>query len=286
MNGRVLVVGDLVTDVLAVLAAPPAAGSDTPAQVRVTGGGQGANTAAWLAVTGTPVTLVAAVGDDPPGDQRRRELTGVDLAVRVVPGTRTGTVVVLSHDHDRTMITDRGAAAYLRPGDVDAALDRFADTVHLHLSGYVLLDAGSRPAGRHALAAARSRGLSTSVDAASAAPLREAGGDAFQAWVAGTDLLLVNVDEAEVLAGGAGSSPVAGAAVVQHSAAGARWTGADGATVRVGAAPAIVVDPTGAGDAFAAGLLAAWLDGAGPAAALSAGARLGGRAVGLVGARP
>ena len=64
---RVVVVGDMVTDVLAVLTGPLAAGSDTPARIHVAGGGQAANTAAWLSWYGVPVTLVAAVGDDEPG---------------------------------------------------------------------------------------------------------------------------------------------------------------------------------------------------------------------------
>jgi ribokinase len=242
-RGRVLVIGDLVTDVLAVLSAALVAGSDTPAEVRVTGGGQGANTAAWLAHTGTPATLVAAVGGDDAGRQRQAELAGIDLAVREVPGVRTGTVVVLSHDGDRTMITDRGAAARLRPADVDAGLSRFPDTVHLHVSGYVLLEEGSRAAGRHAVATARDLGLSTSVDAATAAPLRRVGGGAFLDWVAGVDLLLANADEAEVL-GSKALAGVAGAVVVKHGVGGSRWTGADGTTVQADSVRATVVDPT------------------------------------------
>jgi sugar/nucleoside kinase (ribokinase family) len=45
-------------------------------------------------------------------------------------------------------------------------------------------------------------------------------------------------------------------------------------------------DPTGAGDAFAAGLLGAWCAGAEPAEALAAGAKLGAAAVAKIGARP
>ncbi len=43
---HLVVVGDLVTDVLVEQAGPLAAGSDTEARVRITGGGQAANTAA------------------------------------------------------------------------------------------------------------------------------------------------------------------------------------------------------------------------------------------------
>ncbi len=47
-----------------------------------------------------------------------------------------------------------------------------------------------------------------------------------------------------------------------------------------------VVDTTGAGDAFAAGYLAALLDGSDAAACLSRGSRAAARAVGTVGAQP
>lgn len=293
--GRVVVVGDVVTDVVAVLAGPLATGSDTSATIRFTGGGQAANTAAWLAALGVPVTLVAAVGADEEGRARLAELraAGVDCAVRTAPGHPTGSVVVLASAGERTMITERGANRRLTAGQVTDALAGAADAGHLHLSAYPLLDAATRDAARGALAAARGRGLTTSVDAASAAPLRQVGAAAFLSWVRDVDLLLVNTDEAAVLAGGA--DPVTQArtlaATVRHvvvkcGAAGAVWVGPDGAVTEAAAHPVDVVDVTGAGDAFAAGLLAGWLAGAEPVAALAGAGELGGRAVSTIGARP
>ncbi|AGL20215.1 carbohydrate kinase family protein [Actinoplanes sp. N902-109] len=291
--GRVLVVGDLVTDVLVTGSGPLVPGSDTAARIRIGGGGQAANTAAWLAHAGAGVTLVAAVGDDLAGRERVAELTaaGVQCAVRQHEGAATGSIVVLSSAHDRTMITDRGAALLLDPADVHAAVKAVPDAVHLHLSGYPLLHAGSRPGGLAALAAARERGLSTSVDAASAAPLRAAGD--FLALVRDTDLLLCNADEAEVLAGAGGAEGQATAltsyakiVVVKRGAQGSVWRGRDGVLRSSAAVRVPPVDPTGAGDAFAAGLLHAWLSGAEPQAALEAGAALGAAAVRKVGARP
>ncbi len=280
-------VGDLVTDVLAILDDPLAAGSDTPARIRLTGGGQAANTAAWLAWQQVPVTLVASAGDDEAGHARVAELAaaGVQCAVRHCPGVPTGSVVVLAADGDRTMISDRRANLMLRPSDIDSALAAAPDAVHLHLSGYTLLDEESRPAGLHALRAARERGLTSSVDAASARPLRRVGAPAFLSWVRGIDLLLANRDEAAIL-GGSALAEVARSTVVKLGAEGAMWTDAGGQAVTETGDPLAVVDPTGAGDAFAAGLLAAWIAGADPAAALRSGARLGAIAVSTEGARP
>ncbi|HEY7274279.1 MAG TPA: sugar kinase [Actinoplanes sp.] len=294
----VVVVGDVLTDVLVVHEDALAIGSDTAASISVAGGGQGANTAAWLAYAGCAVTLVAAVGDDAAGRDRIAELAarGVRCAVRTQAGAGTGSVVVLASARERTMFTDRGAALLLDPADVSPAVAE-ADAGHLHLSGYPLLDDASRPAGLAALAAARERGLTTSVDAASAAPLRRAG-SAFREWVRGVDLLLCNADEAGVLAGPGAVIEQARAltafapnVVIKQGAAGALWCDADG-VLHVGptgsgqSPPGDVIDPTGAGDAFAAGLLAAWCAGADPAAAVSAGAMLGATAVSRIGARP
>jgi ribokinase len=290
----VIVVGDLVTDVLVAHAGPIEAGSDTAASITVGGGGQAANTAAWLAHIGHPVTLVAAVGDDLAGRERVAELAaaGVRCAVRAHPGVPTGSVVVLSGAGERTMITDRGASLLLDPAGTAAAIDA-SGAAHLHLSGYPLLHDDSRGAGLTALAAASANGLTTSVDAASAAPLRLAGRERFLTWVRDADLLLCNADEADVLAGpgeaadqAAGLTAWAANVVVKRGAAGAVWAsrGAPAASWQPEAVP--VIDPTGAGDAFAAGLLAAWSSGAEPASALAAGCALGAAAVSRIGARP
>ena len=283
---RIVVVGDVMTDVLAVYGSPVERGTDTDAQIELTGGGSAANTAAWLADLGVPVTLVGVVGTDPGGTARLDELrdAGVRCAVRRTREAPTGTVVVLSRDGERTMLTDRGANATLSTVDIDSALAESADAVHLHLSGYVLLDERSRAAGRYALRAATERGLTTSVDAASAGPLRRMGGDAFLAWVRGIDLLLANADEAMELP--AELAEQVRYAVIKRGAEGAVWTASAQPRLEVPAEPAVVVDVTGAGDAFAAGLLAAWCGGAPPEDALRAGTRLGARAVSTPGARP
>ena len=63
--------------------------------------------------------------------------------------------------------------------------------------------------------------------------------------------------------------------VVKRGADGALAATADGAIARVGPYPVTAIDTTGAGDAFDAGFLAAWLEGAAPIDALRAGAVAG-----------
>ena len=288
----IMVVGDLVTDVVAVPAGPVDDGTDTDATISVTGGGSAANTAAWLADIGRSVVLVAAIGEDAAGRQRVAELeaAGVTCAVARYP-TTTGSIVVIATGTERTMLRDRGASACLTPENVAEALGGHPDAVHLHLSGYVLQDRRTAAAGQYALAAARRAGLTVSVDAASAAPLRQT--PRFLPWVRGVDLLFANRDEATVLVGEGTPEDQAialtrhvSAAVVKLGAEGAVWADADGTVARVPAEPVPVVDSTGAGDAFAAGVLASWLSGNPPTDVLAAGAALGAAAVRRVGARP
>jgi len=305
---RVLVVGDVALDVLVAPAAAPVPGADVAARIRTRPGGAGANTAAWLAHlgrgAGVAVTLAARVGADPAGRAAAADLAaaGVTAHLTVDPEAATCTVVALLgppapapssgagrrldgrlvDSGDRTLLSDRGAAARLAVDD----LPDVAGFDHLHLSGYVLLDASSRQAGRIALAAARAAGLSTSVDPqaapALAAPERAA---AFLDDVQGVDLLLPNADELRALGGPASVLQRVRAVAVSAGAAGARWV--DPAVRCAVAAPTVeVVDATGAGDAFDAGVLVARLSGAAPADALAAGCAAGAAAVGRLGARP
>ena len=290
----ILVVGDIVTDILALPDGPIAVDSDTAARVRMTGGGSAANTAAWIASTQAPVILAGVVGDDDAGTTLLSELVaaGVTCAVRRAEDASTGSVVVLSTGTERTMLCDRGANALLEPADVDNALEGAS---HLHLSGYVLFDPASAPAGAHALQSARGRALTTSVDAASAAPLSRLGAEAFFDLVRRADVLFANQDEARVLTGLSTSAEKLAVALLAHAstvvvkcgADGAVWAGADGSVVTAPASPVpTVVDQTGAGDAFAAGYLATWRTGGSPAECLAAGARLGALAVTRFGGRP
>jgi sugar/nucleoside kinase (ribokinase family) len=291
---RVICLGDLMVDVVAVMRAPLAPGSDTRASVSSHGGGSAANVAAWLAAAGTAVAFVGRTGADPLGAGAVRELAdgGVHTAVTVDAERPTGTCVVLvSAGGERSMLPDAGANSGLRPEDLPHAL--FAPGCHLHLSGYPLLDPYAREAALAALDLARARRMSVSVDPSSAAPLATLGPERFLEWTGGADLCLANADEARVLTGLAGPHAAAQAlaeryaeVVVKLGVQGALWCRAGAPLVAVPAEPVPVADTTGAGDAFAAGFLTGWLDRARPEAALRSGCRLAALAVAQVGARP
>lgn len=292
--GRFIVVGDLMTDVVARVLGPITLGTDTPTKVDSYGGGSGANVAAWLGRQGEDVVYVGRRGPDVVGRTREMELLGYGIDSRVVMDqTRpTGTCVVLvSPTGERSVFPDPGANAALSPEDVPAHL--FGGDVHVHVSGYPIFHEGGRDGALTALRYAVERGLSCSVDAASATMLERMGGDTFLSYISGATLLLANKEESRFLSGEHDAYGAARAltkhfphVVVKDGAHGAVWCSAGENPVHVDPPRVKVLDPTGAGDAFCAGMLARWRAGARPADALTAGCRLAAQVLTQAGARP
>src|SRR4029079_16740058 len=169
---RVVVIGDLMTDAVARATLPLARGSDTPANVTMHGGGSGANIAAWMAADGAEVAFVGRRGADIAGRNRDMELMGYGVDARLVmdPERPTGMcVVMVTHKGDHTMLSDPGANAVLSPDDLPK--DLFTPGCHVHVSGYTLLNEGSRAAAVTAMERALEANMSVSIDGASAAPL-------------------------------------------------------------------------------------------------------------------
>ncbi len=291
MTRRCIVVGDVMMDVTAIIDSDIAYASDTPAHISLQPGGVAANTAAWMASDGKAVTIVGCVGDDAFGSSIGAALgrLGVDVRLQTATGRATGTcVVVVDRRRERTMFPDAGANASLRLDTLAAIIT--ADT-HVHLSGYTMLNPATRSVGLSVLELAVRAGASRSLDPASAAPLR-----AQLPFMLGllpqVDLLLANEDEAAVLAGRDDPhealevlAALVPTVVVKVGARGALARDAECSVTE----PALrhdVIDTTGAGDAFTAGFLPAWLAGAGLHASVTEGQRLASKAVGRVGASP
>jgi sugar/nucleoside kinase (ribokinase family) len=140
---------------------------------------------------------------------------------------------------------------------------------------------------------ARRRGVPIAIDAASVGFLREVGVGTFLEWTRGMSTLLANADEAEALSGTddvieqmVALGTYFERVIIKRGARGAAVGGRQGVRLDMPAPQVEVVDTTGAGDAFAAGLITTELEGAGEAECLRRGIEAGSKAVKRLGGQP
>jgi ribokinase len=259
------------------------AGGDTDGSVITDGGGSALNTACALATAGRRVLAVGRVGDDAPGRAclealRRR---GVETACEVLPGRTTKRNVCFVERETRATafaveLLERAVPPW----------EEFPDT--LLEARVLLLDrlAAAAPSWLKARTGARHNAF-----VRNSAILSPAGHERFAAALAHFWYLQIPEDPdtnsaptgvAQTPSGTAERNrihrprslpPPSAEAITAMLAAGVRLLvrtrgmhgvvvhSADGLVMELPAAPTEVIDPTGAGDAFAAGFLHASLDG-------------------------
>ncbi|MFQ3318070.1 MAG: ribokinase [Natronomonas sp.] len=215
------------------------------------GGGSAANVATALVALEQQARLLGSVGDDDTGERALADLraSGVETRVEVVTDLETTTKYILVDDDAEVAIlgTD-GANEALAPDDIDPAVFEDADALHL---------TAQRPETAARLAElATERDLPVSFDPGRRLPDRS-----YDTVLEQADVLFVTEREAAAIDA---SVPWL---VTKRGEAGATLACPDGRYEHPGYdLPS--VDSTGAGDAFAAGFLAVWLDDHDPERAL------------------
>ncbi|MBN1811701.1 MAG: carbohydrate kinase family protein [Anaerolineae bacterium] len=256
-------------------------------------GGCGSNTAIGLCALGVPTALVGRIGTDDAASfvERYWEKVGLDTCfVRRVPDVQTAVSVgLVDSDAQPRFIHTPGANATLTADDLDVPALLAEGARSLHVGGFLVLPgvSGEQLAGR--LAEARACGLLISLDVA----ISRNGCKPADLWpcLPHVDFFFCNTQEACFLTGEDDPEDAVRALRTRGAWAVVLKLGADGCRIdspdlneHVPGLPAEVVDTTGAGDAFAAGFIAARLRDDDLEAACRAGNAAGARVVSVFGA--
>jgi sugar/nucleoside kinase (ribokinase family) len=267
--GVLVAVGDLVEDIIVWHDAPTRYATDNRCVVRRSRGGSAANVAVFASAL-MPARFIGCVGEDPAADMLTSELAGHGVDVRVQRRGRTGTIVVLvDAGGERTMYPDRAASADLT--EVPEAWLESAAV--LHVSSYCFAKEPAATSVLRLIQQAGQAGIPISLDASSQGMIEEYGLRRYLDLVESVrpSVFFANAHEARLLDV---TLPqfAKSMTVVKNGGESTIVTPPGGAPCAVPVAEAAQArDSTGAGDAFAAGFLAARARGADPVEAARAG---------------
>jgi fructokinase len=228
-------------------------------------GGSAANTCAVAAALGARVGYLGKVAADPLGEVFAHDIraAGVHFPTPPLDGdvSTARCLILVTPDGQRTMNTFLGAAVHFAEADADAA--EVARAGILYLEGYLFDPPAAQAAFRAAARAAHEAGRRVALTLSDPFCVHRHR-DAFREFVrTEADILFAN--EAEILAlyetedfaeAARRAAEEVELAALTRSERGSVLL-SNGARHEVAAEPAKVVDTTGAGDAYAAGVLAA-----------------------------
>ena len=254
-NAEIVVFGSINLDLVFDMQELPAAGQTRLARgFSMQPGGKGANQAIAARLAGAVVHMVGAVGADDlaPLALAFMDASGVDLAsIRRVPGASTGCAGICTDAQGRNQIAVAlGANALLSATDLPRASLRRGDVLLVQMEA-------DQAAVAAAMRLARDAGMQVLLNLAPARTLPVA-------VLQLAHLLIVNEDEASVVAAQLGCEATAAALQAALGIEIIRTLGSEGveaatgqSSVRIAAPRVEVVDTTAAGDCFVGTLAAA-----------------------------
>jgi len=267
-SGSILVFGNVTLDVICkTVDDVPRYDSIAFQNAAVTPGGCASNVAIGLADLGEKPFLLACMGDDQTAVilVDTWEKRGVDARyVNRIPGKDTGVSVgLVDSDFQPRFIHTTGANAELVGEILNPEIFKEQAIDYLHIAGYFVLPGLLLPGFAETLARVRKSGVFISLDVVRSPTMKKP--DPLWNILPHLDLFMCNLQEAEILTG---VSDPAGAArefqeegarsvIIKLGADGCWLAEADRGIHIPGIEVEQVVDTTGAGDAFAAGLVSA-----------------------------
>lgn len=232
-------------------------------------GGSAANTCAVAAGLGARVAFLGKVADDQLGAVFRHDITAAGVHYPTPPlqaaAPTARSLILVTPDAQRTMNTYLGACVDFDPADLDEAA--IQDSAILYLEGYLFDPPQAQAAFLRAAELAHAAGRKVALSLSDAFCVDRHRDDFRRLVRDHADILFAN--EAEICslyeenefeaAAAHANRDVALAALTRGENGSIILRGAERAEIR--AAPARLIDSTGAGDAYAAGFLAAYVQG-------------------------
>ena len=225
-------------------------------------GGSAANTAVGIMQLGGTAAFAGKIGRDEDGALYRRAMAeaGVAFEGDEAAGSPTGSALILvTPDAERTMQTNLGASYHLAVADLDPG--RIGRSQVLYVEGYLFASPLTEAVVRHAMDAAASARIRIALSLSDPSMVANFGDAIRHATRAKVDLLLCNEHEAAVYTGRERREESL-AELAKDCPLVFMTVGADGSLIADGGAvtkvdgyDVPVVDTTGAGDMYAAGVL-------------------------------
>jgi len=293
--GSILVFGNVTLDVICkTVDDVPRHDSISFQDAAVTPGGCASNVAIGLARLSEKPLLVACMGDDQTADilNDAWKMQGVDTRfVKRIPEKGTGVSVgLVDSDFQPRFIHTSGANAELRGDALKPAIFKEQEVDFMHVAGYFVLPGLLQPDFAEALARVQETDVFISLDVVRSPAMK----DPETLWniLPHLNLFMCNLQEAKILTGASDPEVAASeflkkgvpSVIIKLGADGCWLAEGDKALHIPGFPVKQVVDTTGAGDAFAAGLMSALRQGKSLAEACQLGAKQGALTTGFLGA--